>query len=116
MTSTAPVTTGNLTVPDGSLYYEVRGTGPLIALIGTPMDADPFAAVAELLATDHTVLTADPRGHNRTVLNNPDTDSFPELRADDLARLIAHVDAGPAAVFGSSGGAVTTLALAQTHS
>lgn len=116
MTSTTAVTTGNLTVPDGSLYYEVRGEGPLIALVGSPMDAVPFTPVAELLATDHTVLTLDPRGHNRSLLTDPHTDSTPELRADDLARLLAHVDAGPAAVFGSSGGAITSLALAQTHS
>ncbi len=38
-----------------------------------------------------------------------------ELRADDLARLITHLDAGPAAVLGSSGDAVSVLALARTH-
>ncbi|MFE6857153.1 alpha/beta fold hydrolase [Nocardia sp. NPDC057668] len=116
MTSSIAATTANLTVPDGSLYYEVRGSGPLVAFVGAPMDAGPFQGVAELLADEYTVLTLDPRGHGRSVLNDPDSDSTPELRADDLARLIAAVGAGPAAVFGSSGGAVTCLALAQTHS
>jgi len=37
------------------------------------------------------------------------------MRADDLARLVTQLDAGPAAVLGSSGGAVTALALVQTH-
>jgi pimeloyl-ACP methyl ester carboxylesterase len=41
--------------------------------------------------------------------------STPEQRADDLARLIRHVYAGPATGFGSSGGAVTAPALAQAH-
>jgi pimeloyl-ACP methyl ester carboxylesterase len=37
------------------------------------------------------------------------------MRADDLARLLTHLDAGPAAVLGSSGGAVSVLALVQAH-
>ncbi|MEV6773364.1 alpha/beta hydrolase [Nocardia sp. NPDC051030] len=116
MASTAPVITGTLTVPDGTLYYEVRGSGPLIALVGSPMDHGPFLPVAELLATDYTVLTLDPRGHGKSVLTDISKDSTPELRADDLARLIRHVDAGPATVIGSSGGAITGLALALTDS
>lgn len=104
-----------LSTPDGHLYYELRGTGPLVVLLGAPMDADAFAPLAELLATDHTVLTTDPRGINRSRLTDPDADSTPEQRADDLARLIEHVDAGPAAVLGSSGGAVSALTAAQRH-
>jgi pimeloyl-ACP methyl ester carboxylesterase len=37
------------------------------------------------------------------------------MRADDLSRLVACVDAGPAVVLGSSGGAVSALALVQAH-
>ncbi|MEV0808745.1 alpha/beta hydrolase [Micromonospora sp. NPDC050200] len=114
-TSTAPVTTATLEVPDGRLHYEVRGRGPLVALVAAPMDAGAFAPLADLLATDHTVLTTDPRGINRSPLHDPHQDSTPQLRADDVARLIAHLDAGPAAVLGSSGGAVTVVALAQAH-
>ena len=113
--STATVHEHTLRVPGAELYYEVRGKGPLIALVGAPMDAGPFQAVAELLADDHTVLTTDPRGIHRSSLDEPASDSTPELRADDLSRLLAHLDAGPAAVVGSSGGAVTALALARTH-
>nr|WP_252441786.1 alpha/beta hydrolase [Pseudonocardia humida] len=76
------------------------------------MHAESFAPLADLLAADHTVVTTDPRGMKRSPLDDPDQDST-ELRADDLVRLIAHVDAGPAAVFASSGGAVTALALVQ---
>lgn len=114
-TSTTATTAATLDVPDGRLYYELRGSGPLITLVAAPMDARSFEPVAELLATGHTVLTTDPRGINRSRLHDPDQDSTPELRADDLARLIAHVDAGPAVVLGSSGGAVSVLALAQLH-
>ena len=101
-----------LDVPDARLYYEVRGaSGPLVALVGAPMDADAFAPLAERLAADHTVLTTDPRGIHRSPLHDPGQDSTPQARADDLARLITHLGAGPAVVLGSSGGAVTALAL-----
>ncbi len=120
MTSTtaataSPPIAGSLKVPGARLYYQVRGSGPLIVLVGAPMDARAFSPLAELLAVDHTVVTTDPRGVNRSVLDDPEQDSTPELRADDLSRLLTHLNAGPAAAFGSSGGAVTVLALAQSH-
>jgi pimeloyl-ACP methyl ester carboxylesterase len=114
-TPTTPVTTGMLPVPGARLHYEVRGQGPLVALVAAPMDADAFAPLADLLATDYTVLTTDPRGVHRSILDDRQQDSTPELRADDLSRLLSHVDAGPAVVLGSSGGAMTALALAQAH-
>lgn len=115
----APITaaprTGVLRVPGAELHHEIRGQGPLIALVGAPMDARPFAALADLLAVDHTVLTADPRGIFRSGVDDREQMSTPELRADDLARLLQHLDAGPAVVLGSSGGAVTALALTQAR-
>ncbi|MEG3630086.1 alpha/beta fold hydrolase [Streptomyces poriticola] len=113
--ASAPATARSLQVPGARLYYEVRGEGPLIVLVGAPMDAAAFAPLAELLAVDHTVLTTDPRGINRSRLDDPEEDSTPQLRADDLSRLIAQVGAGPATVLGSSGGAVSALALVQDH-
>jgi pimeloyl-ACP methyl ester carboxylesterase len=115
MNRTSAVAVDTLRVPDAQLHYEVRGKGPLVVLVAAPMDARAFTPLADLLATDHTVLTTDPRGINRSPVDDPDEDSTPEMRADDLSRLIAHVDAGPAVVLGSSGGAVSVLALAQAH-
>ncbi|WP_405163898.1 alpha/beta hydrolase [Nocardia sp. NBC_01499] len=115
MTQTSSVAAHTLDVPGARLYYEVRGSGPLIAMVGAPMNAAAFAPAAELLATDHTVLTMDPRGHMGSVLDDPEQDSTPQLRADDLARILTHLDAGPAVVLGSSGGAVTILALVQAN-
>jgi pimeloyl-ACP methyl ester carboxylesterase len=115
ITAPSAPTTGRLDVPGAHLYYEVRGSGPLVALVAAPMDATSFAPLADLLATDHTVLTTDPRGINRSRVDDPDRDVTPEDRADDVARLIAHLDAGPAVLLGSSGGAVTALALAQAR-
>ncbi|MET1075354.1 MAG: alpha/beta hydrolase, partial [Umezawaea sp.] len=59
--------------------------------------------------------TTDPRGINRSPVDDPDQDSTPEMRADDLARLLTHLDAGPAVALGSSGGAVSVLALAEAR-
>jgi pimeloyl-ACP methyl ester carboxylesterase len=109
------ITTATLDVPGARLHYEVRGTGPLVVLVGAPMDAASFAPLADLLAVDHTVLTTDPRGIRRSRVDDPDRDSTPEARAEDLARLITPLDAGPATVLGSSGGAVTALALVQAR-
>ncbi len=115
MTASSAVTTGTLVVPDARLYYEVRGAGPLLVLVGAPMNAAAFAAAAEQLAATNTVLTTDPRGHFASPLDDPNQDSTVLARATDLAGLITHLDAGPAVVFGSSGGAVSALALAQTN-
>src|SRR5690349_8616693 len=104
---TVPVTADILEVPGASLHYELRGSGPLVVLVAAPMDARSFEPLADLLAADHTVLTTDPRGIFRSRVADPDADATVELRADDIARLIAHVDRGPAAVLGSSGGAVS---------
>lgn len=114
-TSTAPVTAETLAVPGARLHYELRGSGPLVALVAAPMDATSFEPLADLLLDDYTVLTTDPRGINRSSVADRDRDSTPEHRAEDLSRLLAHLDAGPAVVLGSSGGAVTALAHAQAH-
>jgi pimeloyl-ACP methyl ester carboxylesterase len=114
-TSTVATLVETLRVPDARLHYEVRGQGPVIVLVGAPMDARSFTPLADLLASDHTVLTTDPRGINRSPVDDPDQDSTPEMRADDLNRLLTHLNRGPAAVLGSSGGAVSALALAQAH-
>lgn len=108
-------TTRTLDVPGARLRYEVRGSGPLLLLMGSPMDASAFAPLADALASDHTVVTHDPRGISGSVLDDPEQDSTPELRADDVAALLDALDAGPADVLGSSGGAVTGLALLARH-
>lgn len=110
-----PTIAAYLDVPDARLYYEVRGRGPILVLVGAPMHAASFAPLADLLANANTVVTTDPRGINRSTVEDRAMDSTPEMRADDLSRLLAHLEAGPAAVFGSSGGAISALALAQVH-
>lgn len=117
MTSTigSALSAGHLDTDGARIYYEVRGAGPAVLLVGSPMNADAFGPLADRLADDHAVVTVDPRGIHRSSVDDRDADSTPELRADDLARLLTHLDLGPAAAFGSSGGAVTVLALAQAR-
>ncbi|MEV6632405.1 alpha/beta hydrolase [Actinoplanes sp. NPDC051470] len=104
-----------ITVPGGKLFIQVRGSGPALVLTGSPMGARFFEPLAEAMAGDHTVVTHDPRGIGASTLDDPDQDSTPDLRADDLAAVLDAVGAGTADVFGSSGGAVTGLALVTRH-
>ncbi|WP_199432272.1 alpha/beta fold hydrolase [Qaidamihabitans albus] len=108
-------TNHTIKVPGARLHYEVRGSGPLLLVMGSPMDAAAFAPLADALAGDHTVVTHDPRGISGSALDDPTQDSTPELRADDVAALLDALGEGSADVFGSSGGAVTGLALAARH-
>lgn len=115
MTASTSLSTHTVTVPGARLHYEVRGTGPLLLILGAPMAAAEFAPLAHALAGDHTVVTADPRGVAGSPLDDPERDSTPELRADDVAAILDDLDAPSADVFGSSGGAVTGLALMARH-
>ena len=104
-----------LDVNGATLHYEVRGSGPALFLVGCPMDASAFAPLAERLAADYTVVTADPRGINRSTVDDRDNDVTPDMLAEDLDALALHLGLGPVMVFGSSGGAVAALAFAQTY-
>ena len=101
----------SLDVPGARLYYETRGEGPLLFMIGSPMDSAGFAPLAEAMAADHTVVTYDPRGIANSTRDDPDQDITPELQAGDVHRLIAALGGGPVDYLGSSGGAVVGIAL-----
>ncbi|GGT01308.1 alpha/beta fold hydrolase [Nonomuraea spiralis] len=108
-------TTHILDIPGGRLSYHVRGSGPLLLLVGAPMNAAFFAPLAEELAGEYTVVTHDPRGVSGSTLDDPGQDSTPALRAEDALALIDALGAESADVVGSSGGAVTGLALVARH-
>jgi clorobiocin biosynthesis protein CloN7 len=84
-------------------------------LVGHPMGASGFASIAPLLAEVYTVVTYDPRGFARSTIDDPDQDAEPDLLADDVRRVLEAVGKVPAHVFGSSGGAVTGLALVTRY-
>jgi pimeloyl-ACP methyl ester carboxylesterase len=113
------VTTHTLDVPGAALYYEVRGSGPVLLMIcGGVYDAAGFAALAGELAGRYTVVTYDRRGNSRSPFAGPPEEQRIETHADDAAALLAAVGvtaAEPAAVFGNSSGAAIGLSLVERH-
>ncbi|WP_245261304.1 alpha/beta hydrolase [Mesorhizobium sp. L103C131B0] len=108
--------TSTLKVPGASLYYEMRGSGPVLLIIpGGPQDAGVFADVAGHLADRYTVVAYDPRGNSRSTFDGEPQEQDLDVHGDDAARLIEALGAGPAYVFGTSGGAQIGLNLAARH-
>ncbi|MFC7550739.1 alpha/beta fold hydrolase [Plantactinospora sp. GCM10030261] len=112
--------THTLALPGVELVYDVRGPlppadgRPVLVMIGQPMTAEGFDALAAHFA-DRTVVTYDPRGLGRSVRTDDRSDHTPQQQAADLHLLIEALDAGPVEMFASSGGAVTALELVATH-
>lgn len=103
-------------VPGATLYYERRGSGPVLVLIpGGPSDACVFVALAAALASRYTTVAYDPRGNSRSRFDGEPIDQDMAVHADDAARLIDEIGGGPAFVLGSSGGAQIGLSLAANH-
>lgn len=121
MSATRTISTSTLDVPGATIAYDVRpaeapaaGGQPILMLVGSPMAASGFAALAERFP-ERTVVTYDPRGCERSVKADPASESTPEQHADDIHRVIAAVGGGPVDLFASSGGAVNALALVAAH-
>jgi pimeloyl-ACP methyl ester carboxylesterase len=117
MAATSTIKSSTLAVPGGNLYFEVRGSGPVLLMMpGGPADATTFRKIEDSLAADHTVVTYDPRGISRSSTFDPGDDSrMVEIFADDVHRSLASFGESKASVFASSGGAVIALELAKRH-
>src|SRR5215211_2630031 len=90
MTRTPTVTTGTLPVPGATLFYEVRGAGPLLLISQSGEgDANRSADLVDHLAADHTVVTYDRRGLSRSTLTDPTRPGTLADHADDAHRLLA---------------------------
>ncbi len=98
------------------LYHETRGQGPTVLFIsGATGDAGHFEHVASELADEFTVVTYDRRGNSRSPKPLGWTQTSMDEQADDAAALIQALDMAPAAVFGTSGGAVILLNALLRH-
>jgi pimeloyl-ACP methyl ester carboxylesterase len=117
MEKTVPMKTSLLKVPGASIYYQVRGSGPVLLMMpGGPADAGAFRRIAGHLESDYTVVTYDPRGLSHSPLDGPVKDErIVQIFADDAHRLLTATDTKPAFVFGNSGGALIALELAARH-
>lgn len=102
-----------LGLPDGCLYYEVRGRGPVLMFIPPGNgDAGPFEQVAGELADRYTVVTYDRRGYSRSVRDGPiDASGRMDIDVSDANLLLSRLDARPAVVVGSCSGATVGLYL-----
>jgi len=113
-------TTHTLDTGEADIAYDVRGPlppadgRPPLLMIGQPMDAGGFAALAAQFP-DRTVVTYDPRGLGRSTRRDGRVDHSPDLQARDVHALIEALGAGPVEIFASSGGAVTAFALVTAH-
>ncbi|WP_051179009.1 alpha/beta fold hydrolase [Nocardia concava] len=108
----------NATLPvDGAeLYYEIRGTGPMLLLSQSGEgDAGRSEALVRNLEDEFTVVTYDRRGLSRSLIH--DTNRRPSIaaHADDVHRLLAAVTDEPVLMVGCSMGASIGLHLATTH-
>ncbi|AHH19777.1 alpha/beta hydrolase family protein [Nocardia nova SH22a] len=113
------MTTHKLEIPGATLTYDVAGPLPAVdgrpplLMIGLPMDASGFTALASHF-TDRTVVTYDPRGLGRSVRTDGRNDNVPAVHAEDVHAVIEALG-GPVELFASSGGAVVALALVTAH-
>ncbi|MEV5374437.1 alpha/beta hydrolase [Streptomyces nondiastaticus] len=110
-------TTGALDVPGATLYYEQRGSGPVLLLIpGAGADAGLYKAVTRDLATRYTVVSFDPRSMSRSPLDGPVADQRVDVWSDDAYRLLELLSPDePADVLGCSAGAIVALDLLARH-
>jgi len=113
-------TTHVLETDEADIVYDVRGTLPAadgrppLFMIGQPMDASGFGALASHFP-DRTVVTYDPRGLGRSIRKDGRVDNTPTTQASDVHAVIEALGAGPVEMFASSGGAVTALALVAAY-
>jgi pimeloyl-ACP methyl ester carboxylesterase len=98
------------------LYYERRGDGPSVLFIsGASGDAGHWTGVADVLATQYTVVTYDRRGNSRSPRPADWNTTTIEEQADDAAGLPEALDLAPATVFGTSAAAGILASVCVRH-
>ncbi|MET4610408.1 pimeloyl-ACP methyl ester carboxylesterase [Rhodococcus sp. PvR044] len=116
-TTTAPgLTTGMLRAAGATLYYEVRGTGPMLLISQSGEgDAGRSKDLVDHLVADHTVVTYDRRGLSRSTLDDPAQGVSLAEHADDVHRLLSHLSDEPVLMLGCSLGASIGFHVAVDH-
>jgi pimeloyl-ACP methyl ester carboxylesterase len=109
-------TEGTVRVPGATLYYRLRGTGPLLLVLqGGAGDAEGADALVPHLIDRFTVLTYDRRGLSGSTIDDPAAPITIETHGDDAHHLLAALAAEPAFVAGISLGALIGLDLAARY-
>lgn len=105
---------------DADIVYDVVSARrvaddrPPLVMIGQPMDAGGFRALASYFP-ERVVVTYDPRGLGRSVRKDGDVNNSPVIQAEDVHAVITALGAGRVDLFASSGGAVTAFALVAAY-
>ena len=104
-----------LAVDGGELHYVSAGTtgSPVLLVHGFPETWWTFHKVIPLLAASHRVFAVDLRGFGESRATDGDYSSA--ASAEDLHRLIAHLDLGPVHITGQDIGGGAVFRLAATH-
>jgi pimeloyl-ACP methyl ester carboxylesterase len=107
---------GILEVPGATLFYKVRGSGPVLLILqGGGGDAESSEALVRLLADTYTVLTYDRRGLSRSSIKDPLSPISIEVHSEDAHRLLLALSTESACVLGASIGALIALDLITRH-
>ncbi len=106
---------GRIDVPGTSLFYRIQGTGPLLLFIQGADGIADGGAIVDALSTAYTVITYDPRGLSRSVVERTPHDLRLETHGDDAHHLLSALTSEPVLVFGFSRGALVALDLVSRY-
>jgi pimeloyl-ACP methyl ester carboxylesterase len=103
-----------------SIYYEVRGTGPLLFLISAAYGtSEPYEPLARSLAERFTVVAFDRRGYFRSKKLDWEatwpSDTFINENVHDTAALIKHLSKEPVPIFASCSGSAVAVELLRLY-
>ncbi|KAH6613056.1 Alpha/Beta hydrolase protein [Boeremia exigua] len=106
-----------LDLPNAKLHYDTFGTGPLLLCIpGADGRGAVFHDAAKFLSRSFRVVCYDRRGYSQSQhIGAQDLKNRLATDADDAGALISHLSTEPAAVFGTSSGAIVATQLLIQH-
>ena len=105
-----------LRVSGATLFYRVRGNGPLLVILaGGHGDADTTDALCEKLIDRYTVVTYDRRGLSRSTIEAAAGSPTIATHSEDVHQLLEALTPDSSIVFGSSSGALIGLDLVTRH-
>jgi pimeloyl-ACP methyl ester carboxylesterase len=105
-----------LRVQGATLFYRIRGSGPLLLILpGCHGDANTADALCTQLIDRYTVVTYDRRGMSRSAIDVAGASTTIATHSDDVHRLLAVLTHDSVSLLGSSMGALIGLDLVARH-